>query len=447
MLRSVLYAPDMRAALAHGEGKVLMAMPPNPATEGKSLAVPGSMFSRHLDSGQTESLMTGIVYSTGEDRMMAIRTIDPQGVGMDKPLVLAVSREMGGLLAPWRSTVLIYSQGYVLLALLLLLIVYLLQRKQLALLALTHDRDKEAKKHAQRMDLALAGGDLGLWDVDLVTGKREVNARAQEIIGLGPNDPVDNEAGWRARVHPEDVPAWLAASARHDAGQVEAFVIDYRVQHRDGYWVWIHSRGKVTQRDAAGLATRVTGTYQDVTEGKLAQEQIADFAFRDPLTQLPNRRLLMDRLNQARLASARSRTLGALLLLDLDHFKWVNDNLGHDMGDLLLQQLAARLLTCVRMTDTVARLGGDEFVVLISDLGESVQEAENRARAMAEKIEEALLPPFLLDGHTHTTSVSVGFAIFNGVNQVIDSLFKEADQAMYAAKRSRKGAGTALETV
>ncbi|MEO8121522.1 MAG: cache domain-containing protein, partial [Rhodoferax sp.] len=156
MLRSVLYAPDMRAALAHGDGKILMAMPPNPGTVGKSLAVPGSMFSRHRDSGKTENLMTGIVYSRGEERMVAVRSIAPQGIGMDKPLVLSVSREMGALLLPWRSAALLYGQMYGLLALLLLVSVYLLQRKQVVLLALTRAREKETAEHAQRMDLALS---------------------------------------------------------------------------------------------------------------------------------------------------------------------------------------------------------------------------------------------------------------------------------------------------
>lgn len=447
MLRSVLYAPDMRAALAHGDGKILMAMPPNPGTEGKSLAVPGSMFSRHRDSGQTESLMTGVVYATGEDRMMALRTISPQGVGMDKPLVLAVSRETGALLAPWRDTARLYGEMYGLLALLLLVAVYLLQRKQMALLALNQVRERETAEHAQRTDLALAGADLGLWDVDLVTGKREVNARAQQMIGLSANDAVNDVAGWRARMHPDDLPALRAARRDHEAGLTEAFVIDFRVQHTDGHWVWIHSRGKVTQRDANGQALRMTGTYLDVTEQKRVLAQIREFAFLDPLTQLPNRRLLMDRLGQACLASARSRLFGVVMLLDLDGFKWVNDHLGHDMGDLLLQQLAGRLLTCVRGSDTVARLGGDEFVVLIQNLSASRPQAQDQAQTLAAKIEAALRPPFALGAHQHPLSASLGLALFCGEEQAIDSLLKQADQAMYAVKRGRQGVGLSVETL
>lgn len=447
MLRSVLYAPDMRAALAHGDGKILMAMPSNPANVGKNLAVPGSMFSRHIDSGKAENLMTGIVYANGEERMMALRSIAPQGAGMDKPLVLAVSREMGALLAPWRSTAQLYGQIYGLLALLLLVSVYLSQRKQMALLELTRAREKEAAEQAQRMDLALAGADLGLWDLDLVTGKREVNARAQEIIGLTANEGVDDVAGWCARMHPDDLAPLRTACSEHKTGHAEAFVIDVRIRHKDGRWVWLHSRGKVTQRDANGRALRMTGTYLDVTEQKRAQAQIREFAFLDPLTQLPNRRLLMDRLTQARLASARSRMFGVVMLLDLDGFKWVNDNLGHDMGDLLLQQLASRLLACVRGSDTVARLGGDEFVVLIQNLGISRSPAQEQAHHLAAKIEAALRPPFVLGAHQHTIGASVGFALFSGEDQAIDHLFKEADQAMYEVKRVRQGSGLEAEAL
>jgi diguanylate cyclase (GGDEF)-like protein/PAS domain S-box-containing protein len=446
MLRSVLYAPDMRAALAHGDGKVLMGMPPRPSTVGKNLAVPGSMFSRHRDSGKTENLMTGVVYANGEERMMAVRSIAPQGIGMDKPLVLAVSREMGALLLPWRSTALLYGQMYGLLALLLLVSVYLSQRKQMALLVLTRAREKETAEQAQRTELALAGADLGLWDLDLVTGQRKVNARAQEMVGLTANDAVDDVVGWRARVHADDLPALHAARSDHVAGLTEALVIDFRIRHTDGHWVWIHSRGKVTQRDENGRALRMIGTYLDVTEQKHAQAQIRELAFLDPLTHLPNRRLLMDRLGQARLASARSGLFGVVMLLDLDGFKWVNDHLGHDMGDLLLQQVASRLLACVRGSDTVARIGGDEFVVLIQNLGVSRTQAQDQAQGLAAKIEAALRLPYVLGEHQHTLSASVGFALFSGEDQPVDSLLREADQAMYTAKRSRQGACLAPES-
>lgn len=447
MLRSVLYAPDMRAALAHGDGKILMAMPPNQATEGKNLALPGSMFSRHLASGRTENLMNGIVHASGEDRMMALRTISPQGVGMDKPLILAVSRETDALLLPWRGTALLYGEIYGLLALLLLVAIYLLQRKQMALLALNRIREKEAAEQAQRVDLALAGADLGLWDSNLVTGKREVNARAMEIIGLTASDPVDDSASWFARMHPDDLATLRAASSEHKAGRTEALIIDFRIRHTDGHWIWIHSRGKVTQRDENGQPLRMTGTYLDVTEQKRVQAQIRELAFLDPLTHLPNRRLLMDRLGQARLASARSRLFGVVMLLDLDDFKWVNDNLGHDMGDLLLQQVASRLLACVRLSDTVARLGGDEFVLMIQNLGASSSEARDQAQALAEKIEAALRPPFTLGTHQHSLGASLGLALFCGEEQSIDRLLKQADQAMYAVKRGRQGSGLEPETL
>ncbi len=440
VLSSALYAPDMRVALAHQGGKILLGVPENRATAGMNLAVPGSMFSRHVESGKSENLFSGTVRATGDVRQMAIRSIAPQLAGMDKPLVLAVSREIGAILAPWRATALLYAQMYGLLALLLVAGVWLFQRNQTELHNLSVARDKETAEHAQRMELALGGANLGLWDLNLVTGRRDVNARARQMVGDALGEETEDMEAWRLRMHPDDLPKLLAVRTEHETGNTEAIIADYRVRHRDGHWVWIHSRGKVTQRDAEGKATRLTGTLLDITERKHSEAKIAELAFQDPLTSLPNRRLLMERLGQALLASARSHKTGAVLLLDLDHFKWVNDNLGHDMGDVVLQQVAARLEECVRHSDTVARLGGDEFVVLLQNLGNSIAEAQVNAEVMARKIATTLRMPFNLEGHEHTLGASVGIALFAGEDRTAESLLKQADQAMYAAKRTRSPA-------
>ena len=439
----VLYAPDVALSLVHAGGKVLMAMP-DASSEGTEVSGPGSAFSRHRGAAQAQSLLTDVVGAHGENRIVALHTVAPSGVPMDRPLVLQLSRDSAAVLEPWHAKATLYAQAYALLAMLLFGGVYLLQRKQGALLDLSAARDKDAADHLQRMNLALAGADLGMWDLDLRTGRREVNARAQEMVGFTLGDRVDDIEAWAARTHPDDLDASLAARQDHEAGRTDSFITDYRVQHRDGHWVWIHSRGKVTQRDAQGTALRITGTYQDVTEQKRAQEQIRELAFHDPLTQLPNRRLLMDRLGQARRSSARSGMSGALLLLDLDDFKWVNDNLGHGMGDLVLQQLSARLLECVRHSDTVARIGGDEFVVLVQNLGASRAEALEQVGVLAKKIESAMLPAFHLGAQSHALTVSIGAAVFCGKDEPAERLFREADQAMYAAKSARRKRSAAM---
>jgi len=175
---------------------------------------------------------------------------------------------------------------------------------------------------------------------------------------------------------------------------------------------------------------------RDITDRKQAEDNIKQLAFFDPLTQLPNRRLLMDRLQQALASCARNRQMGALLFIDLDNFKTLNDTLGHDIGDLLLQQVAERLVACVRDGDTVARLGGDEFVVMLEDLGEDPQEAAFRTEIAGEKIRTSLNQPYQLSGHDHTSTPSIGVTLFSDSQIRLDELMKRADIAMYQSKKS-----------
>ncbi len=182
------------------------------------------------------------------------------------------------------------------------------------------------------------------------------------------------------------------------------------------------------------MPLRMIGIYQDITARKAEEAQLTDFAFLDMLTQLPNRRLLMDRLAQAQAASARSRKPVALLFMDLDHFKPVNDTLGHAIGDLLLQQVAERLQRCVRQSDTVARLGGDEFVVVLDQLGDTLDEARANAVRMADNIQTALRQPMRLAEHTCSIASSMGITLFCGDAVPVDQLLKQADSALYQAK-------------
>ena len=181
-------------------------------------------------------------------------------------------------------------------------------------------------------------------------------------------------------------------------------------------------------------------TYHDVTDLRRANEEIEHLAFYDPLTGLPNRRLLLDRLGRAPVLSQRSGKVGALLFLDLDHFKDLNDTLGHEVGDELLQEVAQRLLANVRVADTVARLGGDEFVVMLSELSTSTQEAAAMAQRIGEKILRGLSEPYLLRGHSHQGAVSIGATLFGASAQSAIELLRQADIAMYQVKARRGNA-------
>ena len=188
--------------------------------------------------------------------------------------------------------------------------------------------------------------------------------------------------------------------------------------------------------DSAGVLTHYVSTLTDISQRKAAEEQIQKLAFYDPLTQLPNRRLLLDRLQQALASSARSVRTGALLFIDLDNFKTLNDTLGHDKGDQLLQQVAKRLSSCVREGDSVARLGGDEFLLVLEDLSENATEAATQVETIGEKILAALNIPYNLDGHDYHNTPSIGIAMFSDHLCSVDELMKHADLAMYEAKKA-----------
>jgi diguanylate cyclase (GGDEF)-like protein/PAS domain S-box-containing protein len=209
----------------------------------------------------------------------------------------------------------------------------------------------------------------------------------------------------------------------------------------------LHTR-KVAICDESGRATHLLGISEDITERRKSEKEIEALAFYDPLTQLPNRRLMIDRLRQAMSDSARSGRQGAILMIDLDNFKTLNDTMGHEMGDQLLIEVAARLKASVREGDTVARMGGDEFILILRGLSPS-DEAVIDAEAIAKKVLTQLAHPFVLnytgpDGtpatHRHHSSGSIGITLYQGNGISVEELFKRADTAMYQAKQAGRNA-------
>ncbi len=193
-------------------------------------------------------------------------------------------------------------------------------------------------------------------------------------------------------------------------------------------------------KDEHGVVTHYVATMMDITQRKATEEEIRHLAFYDALTHLPNRRLLTERLHQTLMAMGRQPQCAALMLLDLDKFKLINDTLGHAMGDLLLRNVAQRLLACVRECDTVARLGGDEFVVMLSGLSAQPDEAANQAKLVGQKMLHALAVPHDLQGSLFQSSASFGVALVCNPGSSTDELMKQADIAMYQAKESGRNA-------
>ncbi|MGB8408528.1 MAG: EAL domain-containing protein [Gallionella sp.] len=208
----------------------------------------------------------------------------------------------------------------------------------------------------------------------------------------------------------------------------------------DGALTWISVNVQPIFKEGKTTPYRVVATMHDITERKFAEEKIQHLAFYDNLTDLPNRLLLVDRLKQVLVSSSRSGRKGALLFIDLDNFKNLNDTLGHDMGDMLLKQVTQRLESCVREGDTVSRLGGDEFVVMLVDLSEQALEAAAQTEVIGEKILVALSQPYQLDRNTYRCTASIGVTLFSGNQQATDDLMKQADIAMYQAKKAGRNA-------
>jgi diguanylate cyclase (GGDEF)-like protein/PAS domain S-box-containing protein len=187
-------------------------------------------------------------------------------------------------------------------------------------------------------------------------------------------------------------------------------------------------------RQPDGLITHYMAVKTDITDRKAAEAKIHTLAFYDALTNLPNRRLLIDRLQQALISTCRNQRVGALLLIDLDNFKTINDTLGHDMGDLLLQQVTQRLVSCIREGDTVARPGGDEFLIILEDLNENPQDAAAQAKMVGEKILAALNQPYQLANYSHLSTPSIGVTLFGKQKVTVDELLTQAELAMYQSK-------------
>ena len=281
-----------------------------------------------------------------------------------------------------------------------------------------------------RLRMALESSDLAVWDWDVPSGRVSLSEHWAAVLG-GVPQTIDTSSGELARLmHPGDMAAVGEQVSALLKGTISHYAIDHRVRTYAGEWKWIRSRGRVVERARDGSALRATGTNVDINERKVSELQLAHRAAHDVLTGLPNRGLFHDRLDRALLRSRRGRALMAVIYLDVDKFKGVNDTLGHAAGDALLKEFAARLTACVRATDTVARFGGDEFAVILEGLG-----AREDGLRIAAAIVAAMRAPFALEGKAASVSASAGIAFHDGAAECsIEALLEAADQALYEAK-------------
>jgi diguanylate cyclase (GGDEF)-like protein/PAS domain S-box-containing protein len=247
--------------------------------------------------------------------------------------------------------------------------------------------------------------------------------------GYDPDDSNLAVTSPDARTHPEDLAQMQKDRKDHLDGLVPTYNNEHRVQCKDGTWKWVLSRGVVISRDAHGKPLRMIGIHTDITARKQSEAQIWQQAHFDALTGLPNRRMLRERLQQEIKKCRRAGLRVALLILDLDHFKEVNDTLGHDRGDQLLAQTAKRIQDSLREVDIVARMGGDEFTVVVTEIRDP-----KHLNAILPKLLGSLSSAFQLGHEQVFVSASIGVTIYPDDGLEIETLLKNADQALYAAK-------------
>ena len=292
--------------------------------------------------------------------------------------------------------------------------------------------ETELRESEKSLNEAQALAQIGSYITDLKTGVWQASPALEQIFGIDASF-VTNIENWGKLMAPGYEKKMLDYYQSVVQGDGK-FNMDYEIiRPCDGQTRWVAALGRFIY-DADGTPAFLKGTIQDITERKLAEQQIRKLAFFDSLTALPNRLLLMDRLQHALASSVRRQQHGALILIDLDHFKNLNDTLGHKQGDLLLEQVARRLEASVRSSDTVARLGGDEFVVLLEDLGEDALQAASQAAVVAEKVRLQLSRYFELGYWAHNCTISIGVTLFGDHAEEVDSVLIRADLAMYKAK-------------
>lgn len=293
--------------------------------------------------------------------------------------------------------------------------------------------EERIKKTEERFRIVARITTDAIWDWDLTTDTVWWSDGMQTLFGYKPDEIEPDSSSWTSRIHPEDKDVVVDNVHQAIEGDDDEWAGEYRFLRKNGSVAHVYDRGFIF-RDHTGKAVRMIGCIADITERKAAEQEIQNLAFYDSLTQLPNRALLLDRLQHALATSHRNRQHGALLFIDLDDFKILNDIYGHDVGDRFLKLVAGRLRDTVRKSDTVARLGGDEFVVILENLSPQPNKAAARTEIVGEKILDTFKQPFIHDGHEHHSKASIGATLFYHHENNIDELMKQADIAMYQAK-------------
>ncbi len=291
--------------------------------------------------------------------------------------------------------------------------------------------EEKIRQHEEMYRLVAEGANDALWMWDIVTDANTVSERGRQLLGLS-EQAINTKKKWKNLIHPEDLPHVQAALEEHLSNRNPFYRSEYRVASPEGGYRWILSRGKVLA-DSDGRPVRMAGSYTDITDRKFKEEKIRHMAYYDVLTGLANRELLTETINKALIAARQEGTQGAVLFIDIDNFKLINDTYGHSWGDKLLVNISGKLTDLVYGSGMVARWGGDEIIIFLPSIGNG-----DEFTAYVDTIMRLLEQPIPVNEHVFYITVSAGVALFPEHGDNIDELLRNADTAMYSAKNSGK---------
>lgn len=287
-----------------------------------------------------------------------------------------------------------------------------------------------------RWQFALESSGSGVWDWKIATGEAFYSVQWCSQLGYT-CDEVPGQIGELInRIHPRDVAQCKALMDRYLEGHVSHYECEHQIRCKDGSYKWMLNRAKVVAWDQNGKPARVIGTQSDITGRKHQEDRIRHLAYHDSLTDLPNRTFLQEELHFLLAQLKRNQTHSALLFLDIDHFKMINDSMGHLTGDEMLRQVAQRLKENIREGDVLVRLGGDEFVIVLGNPAEDLSMIPLRAQKVANNILDTFRHPFLLNQQNVVSGTSIGIVSFPSDGSTVDEVLKHADTAMYEAKKN-----------
>nr|WP_239550886.1 sensor domain-containing diguanylate cyclase [Halanaerobacter jeridensis] len=291
------------------------------------------------------------------------------------------------------------------------------------------EQREKKQKIKERLEMAIKGAKIGVWDWNSKTGEVKFNQQWAQMLGYELSDLESNIQAWEKRIHADDKKRVFKKLKQHLAQESEYYRSEHRLRTKDGNWKWIRDIGKVVKRDENNNPVRVVGIHQDIDDRKRAQQKVEYLSFHDGLTDLYNRRYFQ--IEQKKLNKSRRFPI-SIIIADLDGLKLINDNYGHKMGDKYIKKVADIFTSICRGEDVVARIGGDEFALLLPETNS--QDVKKICNRFNNKLEEVNKQEQLVI----KLSVSLGWATKTSSEENLEQIFEDADKMMYENKNSRK---------